>query len=104
MEYNWSDSGVYSVKVDGDWTVSEAKRLLQNIAMESLRISERALEFSERNPAVGLTTEIDLNGITAIDTSGVRILMLWRDHLERQGFNPVISHDDPDFLHNIAGH
>lgn len=102
MKSAWDDKGVYSLQVEGDWTVCEAKELLQDAALESLRISDRALHFSELNPTSSVTTELDLNGITAIDESGCRILLLWRDHLERQGFNPIIKHDDPEFWRKIA--
>ena len=102
MKSAWDGNGRYTVQVEGEWTVCQAQQHLQDAALESLQISDRALHFSERNPTGSITTELDLNGITTLDDSGSRILLLWRDHLEKQGFNPVITHEDPGFWQKIT--
>lgn len=94
MNGNWSDNGIYSVEVDGDWTVCSVAEHLQKIALQSLRISDRALHFIESNPEGRIVTEIDLNGITSIDDSGYSILALWLRHLEKHRFYPVVIHKD----------
>ncbi len=103
MRSAWDDNGTYTVQLQGEWTVCQAQQHLQEAALESLRISDRALRYSESNPSGSITTELDLNGITTLDDSGSRILLLWRDHLEKQGFHPVIRHADPGFWQTISG-
>lgn len=94
MNSNWNDNGTYSVQVYGDWTVNTVAEHLQKIALQSLRISDRALHFIKSNPEGRIVTKIDLNGIDSIDDSGYSILALWMRHLEKHRFYPVAIHED----------
>lgn len=91
MKSNWNEKGIYSVQVEGAWTSSTVTAHLQLVALQSLKISECALYFAESSPDSRIVTEIDLSGITAIDGSGWRVLTLWFEHLQHQGFNPFIT-------------
>ena len=97
----WNDNGKYSVRVDGDWVAGTVAEHLQQVALQSLRISDRALHYVAGNPDGHIVTEIDLNGITSIDSSGYSILALWFRHLEKHGFYPVAIHDDVTFIRRI---
>jgi len=85
---------VCHVLLEGDWTVDSVADQIPWIARQSHLISEQALRFSELNPGTRITTEIDLQGITAMDESGRRILAIWLGHLGHRGFNPVVMHAD----------
>ena len=94
MDCNWNDNGTYSVRLDGDWTVRTVAGHLQVIALQSLRISDRALHYVAVNPEGRIVTEIDLNGVSTIDDSGYCVLALWLRHLEKHRFHPVVIHQD----------
>jgi len=97
----WNDNGKYSVRVDGDWVACTVTEHLQQVALQSLRISDRALHYVAGNPDEHIVTEIDLNGITSIDSSGFSILALWLRHLQKHGFYPVAIHEDANFISRI---
>jgi len=103
MNSSWNENGTYEVHVDGAWTISTVTAHLQRAARESLKISECALHFAESNPGVQICTEIDLSRVTAIDASGMRVLTLWLDHLQHQGFNPVVINQDGELCRRFAG-
>jgi len=100
---SWNNNGTYSVQISGNWTVSTVTAHLQQAAQQSLRISECALHFAESNPGARITTEIDLSRIIAIDASGMRVLTLWLDHLEHQGFSPVVINQNGELCRRFAG-
>lgn len=90
MRANRNECKVCHVSLEGEWTVNSVADWIPWIARQSHLISEQALRFSELYPGAGITTEIDLRGITALDESGRRMLAMWLGHLDHRGFNPVI--------------
>ncbi|WP_168206033.1 hypothetical protein [Geobacter sp. FeAm09] len=94
MRANRNECKVCHVSLEGEWTVNSVAGRIPWIARQSQLISEQALRFSELCPGAGITTEIDLRGITALDESGRRMLVMWLGHLHHRGFNPVIRPAD----------
>jgi ABC-type transporter Mla MlaB component len=103
MNSRWDEQGRYSVQVEGSWTIDTVTAHLQQAAQQSLKISECALHFAESNPGARIVTEIDLSRIIVVDASGMRVLTLWLDHLQHQGFNPVVINQDGELCKRFAG-
>ncbi|GFE60456.1 hypothetical protein [Geobacter sp. AOG2] len=101
MQTTLSECQVCRVSLEGDWTVNAVADRIPWIARQSHLISEQALRFSETSPDTRIITEIDLHGITALDESGRRMLVMWLGHLDHRGFNPVIRHADAEYLQGI---
>lgn len=94
MHGSWDDNGTYSVRLDGNWTACTAAGRLQELAAQALWISERVMHFIGSNPEGRIVTEIDLNGVTALDDNGCNILVMWMRHLQKHRFYPVVIHED----------
>ncbi|HEU0264680.1 MAG TPA: STAS domain-containing protein [Geobacterales bacterium] len=78
-------NGVKRVCLSGDWTIAGV-----SAQMGELR-KIKASQKRKADQGEPLPLEIDLSGVEAIDASGCQLLVLWLNHLRRQGGAPHVS-------------